>query len=205
MCLDDTARIRLWIERLRMGDESAVNELLVHFERRLLRLTRKMLGRYPGVRRWEQTEDVYQLASLRLRRALLQVSPGDSRQLFGLAALQIRRELLNMARSYHCWASPSHVGQEGAAHLERNGQGRIEKTCSEDDGPSQVAEWTEFHRVAEALPAREREVFDLLWYHGLTQVEAAKTLGIPERTLRSRWHDARLRIYHDLGGRLPGV
>ena len=81
----------------------------------------------------------------------------------------------------------------------------MDRPASEEEGAGQIEEWTEFHRVASAPPDQERQVFDLLWYHGLTQDEAAKVLGIGERTLRSLWRDARLQIHRDLGGRLPGI
>ena len=51
----------------------------------------------------------------------------------------------------------------------------------------------------------EREVFDLLWYHGLTQDEAAALIGVSVRTVKSRWRSARLRIAEALGGELPGA
>ena len=47
-------------------------------------------------------------------------------------------------------------------------------------------------------------MFDLLWYQGLTQAEAAQALGVPERTLRRRWQAIRLRLHHLLHGEAPG-
>jgi RNA polymerase sigma-70 factor (ECF subfamily) len=54
------------------------------------------------------------------------------------------------------------------------------------------------------MPDDEREVFDLLWYQGLTQVEAAAVIGVTDRTVKSRWRSARLRLHEALGGQLPG-
>jgi hypothetical protein len=42
-----------------------------------------------------------------------------------------------------------------------------------EPSPEELERWTEFHCQVEALPAEGREVFDLLWYHELTQEEAA--------------------------------
>src|SRR5262249_56346137 len=61
---------------------------------------RRMLRRFPAVHRWEQTDDVLQNAQLRLLRALQAVTPDSTRAFFGLAAEQIRRELLDLARRY---------------------------------------------------------------------------------------------------------
>lgn len=204
MANGDTRQIQSWNRRLRAGDDSAMNELLSHFERRLVGLTRKMLGRYPSVHRWEHTDDVYQRAALRLNRALREVSPRDTREFFGLAALQIRRELLNLAESYRRWVGPSGLDQGEARDWSGgDGNGSLEP-ADHAEGPEALAEWSDFHEAAGALPEKEREVFDLLWYQGLTQEEAAGILGVSERTVRARWHGARLAIHRALDGRLPG-
>ena len=49
------------------------------------------------------------------------------------------------------------------------------------------------------LPAEEREVFDLLWYEGLEQREAAACLGVPRATVQRHWLKARLRLKAILG------
>src|SRR5437660_12900850 len=90
-----------WVDRLNRGEPDAREQLLSHASDRLTRLTRKMLRDYPGVRRWEQTDDVLQNALLRLCRALRDVTPPTARDYFRLAALQIRRELLDLARHYY--------------------------------------------------------------------------------------------------------
>src|SRR5271169_3282825 len=97
---DHSTQIRLCIDRLRSGDRSARDELLGHASERLTRLTRKMLRDFPGVKRWEQTDDVLQNAALRLCRALGEVQPATVADFFRLAAAQIRRELLDLARRY---------------------------------------------------------------------------------------------------------
>jgi len=59
-----------------------------------------MLGRFPTVRGWADTGDVLQSAVMRLLRALKEVRPGSVRDFFGLAAEQMRRELLDLARHH---------------------------------------------------------------------------------------------------------
>ena len=68
---------------------------------RLTPPARKMLRGYPGVARWEQTDDVLQDASLRLCRALENLVPESPRSFFNLAAVQIRRVLIDLARHYY--------------------------------------------------------------------------------------------------------
>ena len=96
--IGDTTRLRGWAERVRNRDDSALNELLIHFEDQLIRLARRMLRGFPDVRSVEQTGDVLQKATVRLVAALRQVSvPENSCHFFRLAALQIRRELIDLA------------------------------------------------------------------------------------------------------------
>ena len=49
-------------------------------------------------------------------------------------------------------------------------------------------------RLVEPLPDDEREVFALVWYHDLSQAEAADVLGVSVRTVIRRWQAARIRL-----------
>ena len=71
--------------------------------------------------------------------------------------------------------------------------------------PGDLALWTEFHETIDQLPQRLREVFDLLYYHGMTQEEAAAVLGVSDRTVRERWRDAKVELTDLLGDSLPGL
>src|SRR5947209_16707843 len=96
-----TVRIQHCIDRLRGGDLKARDELIGHACERMERLTRKMLRDYPRVRRWEETGDVLQNASMRLFRSLEQVTPQTVVEFFKLASLNIRRELLDLVKHYY--------------------------------------------------------------------------------------------------------
>src|SRR5262245_1016606 len=98
MADDATTRLQNRLERLRAGDEGARQELLSGACERLRRLTGSMLRDYRRLKRWEQTDDVLQGALLRLYRALGTVTPATPREFYRLAALQIRRELIDLAR-----------------------------------------------------------------------------------------------------------
>ena len=65
--------------------------------------------------------------------------------------------------------------------------------------------WGEFHEAVGALPEDERDVFDLLWYQGLTRQEAAALLEVSAKTVQRRWQAACLRLHDALHGELPGV
>jgi RNA polymerase sigma-70 factor (ECF subfamily) len=67
-----------------------------------------------------------------------------------------------------------------------------------------LAAWAEFHQQIGSLPDEEREVFDLLWYQGLSQTEAAGVLHVSERTIKRRWQAARYALSEAMEGELPG-
>jgi DNA-directed RNA polymerase specialized sigma24 family protein len=64
--------------------------------------------------------------------------------------------------------------------------------------------WSAFHEQVEWLPAEEREVVGLTFYHGWTQAQIAELFGVDERTVRRRWRRACRQLTQALGGHLPG-
>jgi RNA polymerase sigma-70 factor (ECF subfamily) len=200
-----TVQLQGWIDRLHAGDAAARHELINCACERLRRLTRKMLKGYPRVQRWEDAEDVLQNAALRLHRALREVTPATVRDFFRLAALHVRRELLDLARHYY-----GPLGHGANYDSFAAGDDSQQRPCLVPDQPDSasrrpdhLAAWTEFHHQIEALPDEEREVFDLLWYQGLTQADAAAVMKVSERTVKRYWQAARLKLHQALGGELP--
>ena len=198
-----TVQIQGWLDRLRDGDESAREALLQFSCDRLVRLTRKMLRRFDRVRRWEQTDDVVQNAMLRLYRTLANVQPESPTDFYRLAALNIRRELLDLAKHYFgpCGQGANHETVAGAA--DSAARHRQESAPAPYDDPHQLALWTAFHEKIAGLPPDLRDLFDLLWYQELRQAEVAVLLGVSERTIKRRWAAARLELHELLGGALP--
>lgn len=202
MSESSTIPLQRCLDRLRAGDVTARDEVLEWAAERLQRLTRKMLNDFPGVRRWEETGDVLQNAMLRLCRALSAVSPATPRDFFRLAALQIRRELIDLSRYYY---GPEGTGANHASAAETPDPATPVDRAELTWESSRLAEWTDFHEQAGSLPDDEREVFDLIWYQGLPQEEAAAVVGVSLKTIARRWRAARLKLHEALGGRLPGV
>jgi RNA polymerase sigma-70 factor (ECF subfamily) len=190
----ETVQLTAWLARMRAGDKTAREAFLGHVCERLRRLTRKMLKGYPGVQRWAQTDDVLQNALLRLLRALDDVEPTSTREFLGLAATQIRRELLDLARHFY---GPHGTGANYSSRTgEPAGSAELEPPAPPDD-PGNLAAWGEFHERIGQLPAEERETLDLLYYQGLSQTDAAGLLGVSVRTVQRRWQSALLKL-HDL-------
>jgi RNA polymerase sigma factor (sigma-70 family) len=183
------------IQRLAARDRSAVEELIEHSIDRLRRLARKMLREDPKVRRWEQTDDVLQNACLRLCRALEKVSPDSPKGFFKLAAAMIRRELIDLARHYY--------GPEGAGahHASDPSPGKTDSPpLHEQAAEDGTIALLEIHELVEKLPGEERDVFDLIFYQGMAQEEAAQALEVSVPTVKRRWRSARLLLHEATGG-----
>ena len=201
-----TADFHVWIDRMRDGDDSAAEQLLRHAAGQLERMSRKMLRRFPGVGRWEQTDDVMQNAVVRLLRALKEVRPGSVRAFFGLAAALMRRELIDLARHYQGpqGQGANHASVFASPDLIKNPGAALDPAAPGDDG-DELERWATFHAAVEALPLEEREVVGLTFYHGWTQLEIAQLFQVDERTVRRRWRSACQRLSERLQGRLPAL
>lgn len=187
----DPSRLERLLDLAAQGDENAIGEVLDQASQRLLKLTRRMLRRYPQLRRWEQTDDVLQNAAIRLHRSLRRVKPDSARSFFGLAATEIRRTLIDLLRH--------HFGPQGAAgkHASdiREGTsglgGAVPNVSDPTNQPETLQLWTQFHESIERLPADEREVFQLVWYGGMDQRDIASLLGNSVPTVQRRLYRAR--------------
>ena len=185
------------IDLAKSGDSRAKILLLDHSCERLLKLTRRMFRGYPGLRRWEATDDVFQNSLIRLHRALSTAQLHSVRHFFNLAAVQIRRELLDLKKH--------HFGLEGRAthhHTDRQPPDDAGGSLSaKSDEPEDLTLWAEFHEAVNELPDELREIVDLLYYEGLNQDEAAEVLGISPRTLKRRWQAAKVLLHKKLNER----
>jgi RNA polymerase sigma-70 factor (ECF subfamily) len=190
------------MDRMRAGDRIARDELIRAAWRRLEGLARSMLCRFPDVRKWEETGDVLQPALVRLLRALEEIAPASTRDFFGLAAEQMRRELLDLARRYRGPHGPGRIllGAAGGLPGESSAPAwEPADPAAEDD----LERWEHFHEAVARLPPEEREVVSLSFYHGWTQGEIADLFEVDERTVRRRWRSACARLHELLGGNLP--
>jgi RNA polymerase sigma factor (sigma-70 family) len=181
------------VDRLRDGDRAAANDLLTAVAGRLQRLAARMIRNFPRVRAGADTGDVVQGAMIRLTKALEDVRPNSTREFAGLAALQVRRELLDLARHFAARGADRRLADPGTADFGEEG----------GEGPAEVELWVRFHAAVDALPAEEREAFGLLFYNGHTRAEAALLLGVSERTVYRWWAAACERLVERLGGELP--
>ncbi|MBY0459440.1 MAG: sigma-70 family RNA polymerase sigma factor [Gemmataceae bacterium] len=175
------------LARLRAGDREAPNELLRATYDRLEKLARRMTRSFPNVRPDADTGDVLHNSTLRLLRSLQTMRPQTTRDFFNLAAVHIRRELLDIARRcqrrvHHPWAGSATGDGEPAA-----------------PAAADFDLWVRFHEAVDQLPPQEREVMGLVFYHGWTQARIAALLGVDERTVRRWWARACKRLRNLVG------
>jgi RNA polymerase sigma factor (sigma-70 family) len=199
----NTAQFQQLLDQAAEGSEDAYGELIHRASARLMRLTRKMLRSYPHLRRWEQTDDVFQTAVMRLHRSLSEVNPESVRHFFALSTTQIRRTLIDLARHHFGPEGQAARHQSDAGGAVSHGGHEVQDQPDTGDRPESLESWAQFHETVEQLPTAEREVFELVWYGGMVQREIATLLGISEPTVKRRWRAARLQLHQTLDGASP--
>ena len=169
---------------------------------RLLALSRTLKRGFAGVGRWEQTEDVCQLASMKIYKALQTTQLNDARHYFRLAAKKIRETLIDLARHYqgpqgmganHLTQPPAPAGTQAHGAPLNYDPGDMTRN------PGQLAQWQDLHAKIEALSEESREMFDLLWYNELPQEQVAELVGVSVRQVKRRWRNAKLELIEQFG------
>jgi len=177
----------------RGGDPAAVEAaraaLISVAVERMLSLARRMLAGSPHLRRWTETDDIVQGALMRLYRALGAMVPNDAQHFIRLSSLQVRRELIDLTRRLS--TPDSFAAKHETNSLEGSRQRCDVAMCAYSNDADTLAEWTRFHETVEALTDTERELFEMVWYIGLSQDEIAKILGCSPRTVRRRWEEVK--------------
>jgi RNA polymerase sigma factor (sigma-70 family) len=124
-------------------------------------------------------------------RALRKVRPANTREFFGLAAVRIRRELLDLARRFSGDGFTRLVPTNPTTDHAAPAKVQAAEAPAEDED---FDFWCRFHESVDQLPTEEREVIGLSFYHGWTQTQIAELLQVDERTIRRRWRSACLHL-----------
>ena len=185
------------------GDVAAREEAVGIVAGRMRLFAHRMLRSFRTVRRWDDTDDVLQNATIRFLRALDDATPESPAHLVNLATVQIRRELVDLARK--------HRGPESqASHHESNSlrvDGRLLMWVDVADDPHAAEpgldRWMAFHAAAAALAEEDRQIFDLAWFLGANQAEVAEHLGCSVRTVKRRWDEIKRQLRDACGGEMP--
>jgi RNA polymerase sigma-70 factor (ECF subfamily) len=197
----ETQQMQALVDRWREGDGAAGDLLCRQVGRRLELLVRKLLGGFPRVRALADTDDVFQEAVVRLLRTLTNLRPATTGDFFNLAAVHVRRTLIDLTRKVAArpdlgMRTPPAAGVTG--DIDPLARLPDPRSDSED-----LERWCRFHEGVESLPPQEREIISLAFYHGWSQKRMAEFLGVDERTIRRRWCAACDHLAAGLGGQLP--
>jgi RNA polymerase sigma-70 factor (ECF subfamily) len=175
--------------------EPIVRALLDRSVRRLHLLCATLLYRnYPRLAQPPlnlQAEELLGAVAERLLKAMRQVRPRSVREFFALANQHMRWELNDLARRLD--------EQPAAAELR---EGLVPAPASTGSGLS--PDGLRMLRAIGALPAEEREVFDLVRVQGMTQAEAAGVLGVATKTVQRRLNRGLRLLTEQLADLRPG-
>jgi RNA polymerase sigma factor (sigma-70 family) len=176
------------IDRMMAGDSLARKQLLDRAYWRLERIVRKTFRKsYADLGGQHDTASIVSETYLRLMAALESVqAKAEEREaamnvtdFFRFVASKTHQVCIDLVRKHRVRRSPESA--EG-------GPGEPEHLAGpEGADPGELAQWTEFHRRVEALPAEEREVFQMCFYLDMKRAEAATVLGIHPKEASRRW------------------
>jgi RNA polymerase sigma factor (sigma-70 family) len=197
MTADATLELQALIDRLRQGDRGACRTLLERAHGRLRKLAGRILaGSFPALRARHDLDSITDETWLRLLKALEKTEPPTVADFFRLAAHKIRQVLLDLAARER-----RRLGREvaPAADASSTGDAPAEPSDRTHD-PARLAQWTELHGLAAALPEQERAVFEMHYYLDLPQAEIARLLGLHPRKVSYLWVAATERLTRGLSG-----
>ena len=203
---ESTSVLQGYLERGLTGDVAARRELLELTRDRLMHHARRFLhGHYARLEPFEQTDDVVQQLYLKILknqdRFWVNADGEPVRTLaefFGHTSAWMRDVLCDLLRKEYGRNDnrPAVLPLDGGS----SDTGPVHEPSSDTLEGEKLHRWTEFHEAAARLPDDLRAVFDLLWYQGLTQAEAAEVLGVAVPAVKLRWMKARLQVQQALGG-----
>jgi RNA polymerase sigma factor (sigma-70 family) len=203
---ESTAVLQWQLERAVTGDAEARRLLLELTRDRLMRHARRLLhGHYARLEPFAQTDDVVQQLFVKILQHQDRFwvnARGESvrtlAEFFGHSSAWMRDVLCDLLRKAYGRDDnrPAVLPLDGGP----SDTGPRHEPSSDTLDGEKLRRWTEFHEAAARLPDELRAVFDLQWYQGLTQAEAAAVLGVAVPTVKLRWMKARLRVQEALGG-----
>jgi RNA polymerase sigma factor (TIGR02999 family) len=192
-----TVELQGLLDRFAAGDAAAKNDLIDRAYGRLTVVARKLLNSFHRVRAEEETTAVLHEAYLRLHAALDDVRPQTVRQFMGLAALAIRRVLLDHVRGLTGRGKDERPKKVSLNDPVPGGEGGFDLPGG-GAAPDRQGLVLDLLEAVEKLPDDEREVVGLLFFHGCSQPEAGEILGVHEDTVKRRWSRARVQLAEQL-------
>ena len=184
---------------LQHGDPDALNRLIAACQVQIEHLARRQLRNHPEFRDgFNDTDDIVQEASVSLFKALQHLQPESEQHLFNLAAMQVRRRIIDLTRKFRGPQSPVALR---ATNVVRHADGdivRSEQAAAAATAPSLLDDWEGFHQVVDSLPEKLQTTFSMRFYLGAKPTDIAQTLGCDVRTVRRYWSAAKEEIHRKL-------
>jgi RNA polymerase sigma factor (sigma-70 family) len=190
---DNTTQLQRLIDRLRSAETDSpeiIDELVARVYARIGRLARRIFHvSFPRLGATHETGTVHHEALLKIRRALNRSRPATVNEFWALSTQIIRRTLIDLARKYD--RSPLRKAQPIDAIGAHNTDGELLcEPAGSYESPEVVEMWTDLHNRVSRLPKPQRDVFELCFYNGLTQREAAAVLGYDPAKVNRLWLQA---------------
>ncbi len=172
------------LDSLQRGEniQAIKDQLITRAHLRLQQIAHRMLYTYDRQKLDEETNGLVAEAYLRLNRSLEDLKPESVRQFFGLAALQMRRHLLDKLRTIH-----------GRGEMRRP---KITSLTPDSTGFSGMplgvpgtgngSNWTSIDVLEslDKLEERQRECLVMQHWYGFTHQEIAGLMGVSTKTVQ---------------------
>lgn len=172
------------LRRLAEGDVSARDELVGIACTCMERRARHMLRKFPKVKRWVDTKDVVQDASLALWKRLQRTPPpADPQQYVGLCAIEVHHRLLDLARKF---GGPQSFASKHQTNHRPGADGRrsvFEEQGVVDTAKEELENWRLVYETLAKQPPRSAQAFRLVHLLGLKSRQAAEQLGVDRKTV----------------------
>ena len=171
---------------------------------RLHLLTSQLLRSFPRGRDHDDTTGIFNEAYLRLHSSLDEVKPSTVRQFLGLAALEIRRTLLDVVRKVS-GRGKTKKGTRVGGNVGGGGdeEGAIIDPPIKGDDQKRFELTEDLFTAIDELPPELKEVVMLLHFQGLTQAEVAALFEVHEDTVKRWWAKARILLAERLAAFEP--
>ena len=180
----NTNDLRFWVAELQAGRPNAAEPTFRKIVAKVELFARGMFQKFSRVSQFVDVEDVIQSSLIRLLAAFRAVRPESTRHFYALTNELIRRELLDLVKHYY--GPRGHGTNLGGVAV---GEGEGEVTAAAPDATPELERATAFHEALAELPAEEREVVGLTYYHGWSQAEIANLFQVSVRTVQ-RWSES---------------
>jgi RNA polymerase sigma factor (sigma-70 family) len=184
--------LQYWLGRHNAGDPAAMNELLRFSQERVLDHIRARFQSFARLRPYVDSQDVLVDVQAGVAEAFRAEPVNDLMHFLRMTGRLARNRMVDLVRKYF---GPHGAGTNEIHRPADDGSGTPVRDRNDptDSGPSpeERALRAEVDQVIAQLAPEHRDLFDLLYYAGLSRAEAAEILGVAVATVDRRWVAAR--------------